>query len=104
MTTDEFLSAELAQTQAALSGPILNRSRWDSLCEDRRMLLFLQRRTEAPDFEGVEAELRLIAEGRIRVPEIDGPRRKAESCLRGWMTKLGTIALEGSIGKPATQQ
>jgi len=92
MTTDEFLSAELAQTQDELNGAILNRSRWDALCEDRRMLLFLQRRTAAPDFEGVEAELRLIAEGRIRVPEIEGPRRKAENCLRDWMKKLGTIA------------
>jgi hypothetical protein len=51
MTTDEFLSAELAQTQDELNGAILNRSRWDALCEDRRMLLFLQRRTAAPDFE-----------------------------------------------------
>lgn len=92
MTTDEFLSAELAHTQAELSSPILNRNRWDSLREDRRMLLFLQNRTAAPDFVGVEAELRLIAEGRIRIPEMDAPRQKAESCLHNWMTTLGTIA------------
>jgi hypothetical protein len=105
MTTDEFLSAELAHTQAELSGPILNRGRWDSLREDRRMLQFLQGRTAAPDFAGVEAELRLIAEGRIRVPEIDGPRGKAESCLRSWRTTLGTIASEGQqFNDPGAQQ
>jgi hypothetical protein len=93
MTAEEFLSAEMARTQVELDGAILNRSRWDALCEDRRMLLFLQRRAAAPDFQGVEAELHLIAEGRTRVPEIGGPRRKAEDCLRTWTKKLGTIAL-----------
>jgi hypothetical protein len=92
MTTEEFLSAELARTQVQLDTAILNRSRWDALCEDRRMLLFLQRRAVAPDFQGVAAELRLIAEGRIRVPEIGGPRRKAEDCLRDWTNKLSAIA------------
>jgi len=56
------------------------------------MLLFLQRRAGAADFEGVAAELRLIADGRTKVPDIDGPRRKAEDCLRGWTKKLDTIA------------
>jgi len=92
MTTEEFLSAEMARTQAELNVAILNRSRWDALCEDRRMLLFLQLRAGAPDFQGVEAELRLIAEGRMRVPEIGGPRRKAQDCLRDWTIKLGAIA------------
>ena len=92
MTTDEFLSTEIARTQLELNSPILNRSRWDALCEDRRMLVFLQGRAGAPDFQGVEAELHLIAEGRIRVPEIGGPRRKAEDCLRVWNEKLGAIA------------
>ena len=92
MTTEEFLSDELARTQAELSIAILNRSRWDALCEDRRMLQFLQRRASAADFEGVEAELRLIADGRIKVPEIGGPRRKAEDCLRDWTKRLGAIA------------
>ena len=92
MTTDEFLSAELARTHAELSGAILNRNRWDALCEDRRMVQFLQRRASAADFQGVEAELRLIAEGRTKVPEISGPRRKAEDCLRDWTKKLGAIA------------
>jgi hypothetical protein len=91
MTTEEFLSAEIARAQEALNGVTLNRIRWDALCEDRRMLLFLQRRAAAPDFEGVEAELRLIAEGRTRVPEIERPRRKAEDCLRDWTNKLGSI-------------
>ena len=92
MTTEEFLSSEIAKTQAELGVAILNRGRWDALCEDRRMLLFLQRRAGAADFEGVAAELRLIADGRTKVPDIDGPRRKAEDCLRGWTKKLDTIA------------
>ncbi len=92
MTAEEFLSAELATTQAELNTAILNRNRWDSLREDRRMLQFLQRRAAAPDFQGVEAELRAIAEGRTRVPEIDGPRRKAEDCLRAWEKGLTAIA------------
>lgn len=91
MTTEEFLSAELARTQIELDSAILNRGRWNALCEDRRMLLFLQRRAAAPDFQGVGAELQLIAEGRTRVPEIDGPRRKAEECLRDWTKKLSAI-------------
>jgi hypothetical protein len=92
MTTEEFLTTEMARTQLELNSPILNRGRWDALCEDRRMLKFLQGRAGAPDFQGVEAELRLIAEGRIRVPEIGGPRRKAEDCLRVWNERLGAIA------------
>ena len=91
MTTEEFLSTEIARTQAALDVAILNRSRWDALCEDRRMLLFLQRRLAAPDFQGVEAELRLIAEGRTKVPDVGGPRRKAADCLRDWTEKLGAL-------------
>src|SRR6266571_3558528 len=88
MTPEEFLSTEIAKTQAELSTAILNRSRWDALCEDRRMLLFLQRRAGAPDFQGVQTELELIAQGRTRVPEISGPRRKAEDCLRDWTGAL----------------
>ena len=92
MTTQEFLSTEIARTQAELGTAILNRGRWNALCDDRRMLLFLQRRAGSADFEGVAAELRLIAEGRTRVPEIDGPRRKAEDCLRDWTKQLAVIA------------
>jgi hypothetical protein len=88
MMTEEFLSAQMARTQAELSGAILNRSRWDALCEDRRMLTFLQRRAGAADFQGVQAELQSIAEGRTRVPDVSGPRRKAEDCLRAWTTAL----------------
>ena len=91
MTTEEFLSAEMAQTQEQLHGAILNRGRWDALCEDRRMLSFLQQRADAPDFQGIEAELHRIVEGRIRPPEIGQPRRKAEECLRDWTKKLTAI-------------
>jgi hypothetical protein len=91
MTTEEFLSTEMAKTQAELDTAILNRSRWDALCEDRRMLLFLQRRAGAADFRSVRDELTLIAEGQTRVPEISGPRRKAQDCLRGWTSALGEI-------------
>ena len=92
MTTEEFLSTELTKTQAELGAVILNRSRWDALCEDRRMLLFLQRRAGSADFAGLAAELQLIADGRTRVPDIDGPRRKAEDCLRDWTQQLDAIA------------
>jgi hypothetical protein len=92
MTTEEFLSTEMASTQAELGTAILNRTRWEALCEDRRMLLFLQGRAGAADFEGVAAELQLIADGRTRVPDIGGPRRKAEGYLRDWTKKLAAIA------------
>ena len=91
MTTDEFLSTEIARTQAQLDSVILNRTRWDALCEDRRMLSFLQHRAGAPGFQGIEAELRLIAEGRIRPPEVGQPRRKAEDCLRDWTKQLASV-------------
>jgi hypothetical protein len=91
LTTEEFLSAEITKTQAALDRAILNRTRWDALCEDRRLLLFLQRRAGAADFHGVREELTLIAEGQTRVPEISGPRRKAQDCLQGWTSALGQI-------------
>ena len=91
MTTDEFLSAEMARTQGQLNAAILNRARWDALCEDRRMLTFLQHRAQAPDFQGIEAELRRIAEGRIRPPDLGQPRRKAEDCLRDWTEQIAAI-------------
>lgn len=91
MTTEEFLSGAIARTQGELDQAILNRSRWDALCEDRRMLLFLQRRAGAADFNSVREELTLIAEGQTRVPEISGPRQKAQDCLRGWASTLGQI-------------
>src|SRR5439155_27267781 len=88
MTTEEFLSSEIAKTQAELGVAILNRGRWDALREDRRMLLFLQRRAGSADIESVAAELRLIADGPTRGPDIDGPRRKAAACLSDWKKKL----------------
>lgn len=91
MTTEEFLSAEIFKTQAELDRAILNRSRWDALQDDRRMLLFLQQRAGAADFRGVREELTLIAEGQTRIPEISGPRRKAQDCLRNWTSALGHI-------------
>jgi len=91
MTTEEFLSGEMARTKEQLNAAILNRVRWDGLCEDRRMLTFLQHRADAPDFQGIEAELRRIAEGRIRPPEVGQPRRKAEDCLRDWTEQLAAI-------------
>jgi hypothetical protein len=91
MTTEEFLSTEITKTQAELDRAILNRGRWEALCEDRRMLLFLQRRAGEADFRSVREELTLIAEGRTKVPEISGPRRKAQDCLRGWTSSLGQI-------------
>jgi hypothetical protein len=91
MTTEEFLSGEIIKTQVELDKAILNRRRWDSLCDDRRMLLFLQRRAGAADFEGVSEELTLIAGGQTTVPEISGSRRKALDCLRDWTSALAQI-------------
>ncbi len=91
MTTNDFLAGELATTQTELKSPILDRKRWAALCDDRRMLRFLQQRAATADFNGIESELQGIAEGRTRVPDIGGPRRKAEDCLRDWATKLGAI-------------
>jgi len=92
MTTNDFLAAELAKTQTQLKSPILDRTRWAALCDDRRLLQFLQQRATAADFNGVQDELQGIAEGRTRVPDIGGPRRKAEEWLRDWAGKLGAIA------------
>ena len=91
MTTEEFLRAELTRTQAELSRAILNRGLWDSLREDRQMLLFLERRSSAADFHGVKAELQLIADGQSKVIELSGPRRKALDCMRDWAKKLDAI-------------
>jgi hypothetical protein len=92
LTTAEFLSAELARTQTELHAPILNRARWDALCEDRRMLAFLMHRADAADFQSIEAELNEIAAGRVRPPQVEQPRRQAEACLRDWTQQLAAIA------------
>lgn len=91
MTGGEFLAEELSKTQAALGTAILNRRRWDILREDHRMLGFLQERANAVDFQGVKVELQRIAEGRFTIPGIDGPRRKAEDCLRRWAGDLDQL-------------
>jgi hypothetical protein len=78
----------MTKTQAALGTAILNRQRWDALCEDRRMLTFLLRRAGADDFEGVRVELERIAQGQVWVPDIRSPRKKAETCLRSWAQDL----------------
>jgi len=83
-----FLAAKLASGQAELSGVVLNRTRWDSLRDDCRLLVFLQERVGAPDFDGIRVELARIAEGRIRVPALTSPRRKATDCLRLWDQEL----------------
>jgi len=91
MTTDEFLTEKLGATRAELGTAILNRGRWDKLREDCRMLVFLQERSAAADFQGVRQELQRIAEGQFRVPDIGGPRRKAEDCLRLWANDLEAV-------------
>jgi hypothetical protein len=84
MTADEFITAELSKTQTEMSTPILNRGHWDVLREHRQMLVFLQQRTQAVDFQGLRLELRRIADGIAKVPQISGPRRRAEECLQHW--------------------
>ena len=82
---------KLAASRAELGTSILNRSRWDKVREDCRMLVFLQGRAAAADFEGVRQELQRIAVGSLKVPDISGPRRKAEDCLRLWANDLATM-------------
>lgn len=94
MTADEFLAAELRKTEDALGTPILNRGRWDALCENRRMLVFLQERARGVDFQGVRQELQSIAAGYRKVSQVTGPRRRAEDCLRQWGDALE--ALDGT--------
>jgi hypothetical protein len=91
MTTDEFLAEKLGATRAELDTAILNRGRWEKLREDCRMLVFLQARSAAVDFQGVRQELQRVAEGQRKVPDVSGPRRKAEDCLRLWATDLETL-------------
>ena len=88
MTPEEFLTAKLSAAREEMGDAILNRGRWEKLRDDCRMLVFLQERTEAVDFQGVRGELQRIAEGRIGVPDISGPRRKAEDCLQHWAKEL----------------
>jgi len=75
---------------------ILNRSRWDKLREESRLLTFLNRRAAAPDFQGVREELTRIAEGRTRVPELSSPRTQATDSLRLWATTL--LSLDSAVG------
>jgi hypothetical protein len=84
----EFLATKLGVTQTEMGTAILNRSRWDKLREESRLLVFLNRRADAPDFQGVREELNRIAEGRMRVPELSTPRTQATDCLRLWQTAL----------------
>src|SRR5437867_1356395 len=87
-SSQDFLAEKLGAIRAEMGRAILNRGRWDNLRDDSRMLVFLQGRAGAPDFQGVREELNRIADGRLRVPELSGPRRKATDCLRGWATEL----------------
>jgi hypothetical protein len=91
LTTDEFLTVKLAASRAELDTSILNRNRWDKVRDDCRMLVFLQGRAAAVDFQSVRQELQHIAEGSLKVPDITGPRRKAEDCLRLWANDLKTV-------------
>lgn len=91
MTTDAFLTTKLAASRAELGTSILNRSRWEKVRDDCRMLTFLQGRAAAVDFQGVQHELQRIAAGSLSVPDITGPRRKAEDCLRLWVDDLPAV-------------
>jgi hypothetical protein len=97
MNSGEFLATRLKDVDDALSGAILNRNRWNGLCEERRLLQFLEARRGAPDFSSVEAELHRIADGRANIPGISGPRRKATDCLRDWADSLKQLNLESMV-------
>jgi hypothetical protein len=84
LTPQEFIAAELLETQAALGRAILNRRQWDLLRENQRVLEFLQARAGALDFRGVRVELECMARGEFSVPGIVGSRSKAQECLRRW--------------------
>jgi hypothetical protein len=84
----EFLAAKLGVAQAEMATVILNRSRWEKLREESRLLTFLNLRADAPDFQGVREELKRIVDGRLRVPELSAPRTQATDCLRLWATVL----------------
>ena len=88
MTGEEFISEKLRETVAALDVGVLNKGKWDALREDRRMLVFLQQRAAAPDFEGVRSELQRVVDGHVRVPDISGPRARAADCLHNWRIEL----------------
>lgn len=84
----EFLATKLGVARAEMAMAILNRSRWEKLREESRLLSFLDGRANAPDFQGVRDELGRIADGRVRVPELSVPRTQAAHCLRLWETDL----------------
>ena len=90
-STEEFLAARLHTTEAEMATAILNRTRWDRLRDERRLLVFLRTRTQAADFESVRAELNRINQGYVRVPELDSPRRKAADCLSLWASDLAEL-------------
>jgi hypothetical protein len=91
MSTPEFLAAKAGEVEQKLQGAVLNRSRWSALYEDRKLLVFLDERSRAPDFSGLELELQRIATGHVRVPGIDGPRRKAADYLRVWAAQIHAL-------------
>jgi len=91
-----FIAEKLTATRGEMGGVILNRMRWEKLRDDCRMLAFLQERAAAGDFQGIREELNRIAEGRLRVAEVSGPRRKATDCLQLWATDLQALDLATS--------
>jgi hypothetical protein len=98
----EFLSAKLAVAQAEMATAILNRTRWEKVREESRLLTFLNRRTDAADFQGVGEELNRIADGRMRVPELGAPRTQAADCLRLWASAL--LSLDQAEAVPLREQ
>ncbi len=98
----EFLAAKLGVAQAEMATAILNRSRWEKLREESRLLTFLNLRADAPDFQGVREELNRIADGRMRVPELSVPRTQAADRLRLWATAL--LSLDGVTTAPLREE
>ncbi|MEA2642832.1 MAG: hypothetical protein QOF51_4226 [Chloroflexota bacterium] len=91
MTPHEFLAGQLQDTQVELGTAILNRGRWEKLREHRQMLLFLQEQaaqTATMDFHGLRSELKDIAGGHVKPPNMPGPRTTAADLLQRWATVL----------------
>jgi hypothetical protein len=103
-SSEEFLAAKLHATEAEMGTAILNRTRWDKLRDDRRLLVFLQWRIQAADFESVRSELGRISEGYLRVPELNSPRRKAMDCLSLWASDLAVLDHLPAQGTPSAEQ
>jgi hypothetical protein len=98
----EFLARKLEAAKAELATVILNRSRWDKVRDETRLLTHLNARAATLDFQGIREELNRIAEGRMRVPELSAPRTQASNYLQLWEPAL--LALDQPVTRPVSRK